>query len=139
MVTDSYLELDQDVTKCQNKESFFNCTTRQYVKTVLAECGCLPFNMRLSNKVSKYESIIKYSTAQLFQEPLCYKEELRCVNKVNIETSSCRKPCSGLIVTSYSKTTRDNHFENLPYLKDYENFKIITLNPSTGNKGEIMT
>ena len=54
MVTDSYLELDQDVTKCQNKESFFNCTTRQYVKTVLAECGCLPFNMRLSNKVSEY-------------------------------------------------------------------------------------
>ena len=51
MVTDSYLELDKNVINCQNKEPYFNCTTRHYVKTVLADCGCLPFNMRLSNKV----------------------------------------------------------------------------------------
>ena len=29
-ITDSYLGLDQDVRKCQNEESLFSCTTRQY-------------------------------------------------------------------------------------------------------------
>ena len=50
-VTDSYLGLDLDIRKCQNEEPFDNCTTRQYINTIIQECGCLPLNMILSNEV----------------------------------------------------------------------------------------
>ena len=50
-VTDSYLGIDLDFRKCQNKEPYYNCTTRTYIDTILSECGCLPFNIRMSNKV----------------------------------------------------------------------------------------
>ena len=53
-VTDSYLGLDLDFRKCQNKEPYYNCTTRTYIDTILSECGCLPFNIRISNKVKDF-------------------------------------------------------------------------------------
>ena len=49
-VTESYLGLDQDVRNCQNDEPYMNCTTRQYVDTILKDCGCLPLNMKLSTQ-----------------------------------------------------------------------------------------
>ena len=50
-VTDSFLGLDQDIRECQNEEPAENCTTRIYHETMLRECGCLPFNIRTSDKV----------------------------------------------------------------------------------------
>ena len=50
-VTESYLGMDQDVKACQNKEPFYNCTTRKYINEILMKCGCLPLNIRHSNKV----------------------------------------------------------------------------------------
>ena len=47
----SFLGLDQHVRECQNEEPFFTCTTRQYFDTILERCGCVPFNIRLSNQV----------------------------------------------------------------------------------------
>ena len=54
-VTDSFLGFDKDVRGCQNKEPFSNCTTRIYRNTILKECGCLPFNIRLFDKVCFYK------------------------------------------------------------------------------------
>ena len=52
IVTDSYLGLDENVSRgCQNVEPLNNCTTRLYMDTLLRDCGCLPFNIRLSDKV----------------------------------------------------------------------------------------
>ena len=50
-VTESFLTLDQDSRECQNEETYSNCTTRHYIDAVLKKCECLPFNMRLSDKV----------------------------------------------------------------------------------------
>ena len=50
-ITDSYLGLDQEDRGCQNVEPYENCTTRQYLRTILEECGCLPLNIRLFNEV----------------------------------------------------------------------------------------
>ena len=50
-VTDSYLELDKSVRGCQNEESYEDCTTSYYIKTLLEHCKCLPFNIRLHKKV----------------------------------------------------------------------------------------
>ena len=49
--TSSYWGLEQDVRKCQNKETFYNCTTRHYLDKILNDCGCLPLNLGFSNKV----------------------------------------------------------------------------------------
>ena len=54
--TDSYLELDQDVRKCQNDEPLFNCTTRKFIETILSECKCLPSNLGLTNKVRQFNN-----------------------------------------------------------------------------------
>ena len=51
-VTESYLELDQDVRGCQTETTIQNCTTRQYISGLLEGCGCLPFSIRLSEKVT---------------------------------------------------------------------------------------
>ena len=32
--------------KCQNEESFENCTTRQYLERVEEECNCIPYRLR---------------------------------------------------------------------------------------------
>ena len=48
---DSYLGLDLDVRDCQNDEPFDNCTTKHYVDGLIEKCGCLPVNLRISNKV----------------------------------------------------------------------------------------
>ena len=50
MVTDSFLELDENVKGCHNK-SAFSCSTQKHIDTFLDECGCLPLNMKLSDKV----------------------------------------------------------------------------------------
>ena len=51
--TNSFLGLTEEDRKCQNVEPLFNCTTRQYMDTLMQECGCIPFNIRLSDEVKK--------------------------------------------------------------------------------------
>ena len=52
-VTDSYLGLDQSTRRCQNEEPLNDCMTRTHKMNILQKCGCLPFNMRLSDDVWK--------------------------------------------------------------------------------------
>ena len=50
-VTESYLSLDPNVKRCQNKESLHDCTTRHHMDTIIGQCGCLPLNLRTSDEV----------------------------------------------------------------------------------------
>ena len=50
-VTESYLQLDQNIRNCQNDEEYSNCTTRKHLDTTLDQCGCLPLNIKVSDKV----------------------------------------------------------------------------------------
>ena len=50
-VTDSFLGLDQEVKGCQITETFENCTTNEFKEKSMKHCGCLPFNIRLTDKV----------------------------------------------------------------------------------------
>ena len=69
------------------------------------------------------------------------------MKKLDVNSSSCLKPCSGLIVTSFSKTAAPNGLENLaPLLKDYDKYKKITEYPrgqsgnyANNNDNEIMS
>ena len=56
---------------------------------------------------------------------------------VKIDTSSCLKPCSGLIITSFAKSAKhiDLHTWS-PFMDEYNNYKKITRYPS-GYNGKI--
>ena len=135
-VTDSYLGLDQRERGCQNEEPPDTCTTRKYRKTILGKCGCLPVNIRLFNEVF-FLIIVNRVTlfilqSYIFQETLCSTAlQMDCVKNVNVDISSCQKPCSGLIVTSFAQSKLENDLETLfPISKEYAHFKKITPYPS---------
>ena len=50
-VTNSYLGLDMDVRRCQNDLPIVECSTKNYIDSLLQECGCLPFSIRIYKKV----------------------------------------------------------------------------------------
>ena len=55
---------------------------------------------------------------------------MKCVNNIEVDTSSCLKPCSGLIVTSVIKSDKNRNLEKLlPYVDEYINYKKITKYP----------
>ena len=60
-VKDSFLDMDQDVIACQDVQPLDNCTTKHYMDSLLDECGCIPWNIRISDKVME---LIQY---QIFQ------------------------------------------------------------------------
>ena len=66
-----------------------------------------------------------------FKEPLCSAQKLDCVDKISVDTSSCMKPCSGLIVTSFSKSVEYKKLDILyPKIwRQYNNFKTISTYP----------
>ena len=51
-VTESFLTLNKDAKGCQ-EESFNECTTTKYKENIINQCQCLPFQLRLSEEVSK--------------------------------------------------------------------------------------
>ena len=52
------------------------------------------------------------------------------MNNLAVNYSNCVKPCSGLVVTGYSKTGKIKNLEDLfPVFEDYNNFKKITQYP----------
>ena len=50
--TDSFLSLDESIRQCQ-EESYDECTTRKYMNTLIRNCQCLPFKLRLTDEVGK--------------------------------------------------------------------------------------
>ena len=46
-VTEDYLGLEEETRKCQNQESFEDCTTREYLQTVEKHCHCVPYGLNM--------------------------------------------------------------------------------------------
>ena len=73
-----------------------------------------------------------------FQGSLCNQEKLECIKQVEVDHSNCIKPCSGLVVTSFSKSAIEENIEHLyPISSAHENYKKITESPS-GFKGILL-
>ena len=60
-VTDSFMELDEDVRECQNQEHYIDCTTNNFIEEMRQQCGCLPLSIRSSNFQVNYKSMVKGS------------------------------------------------------------------------------
>ena len=71
----------------------------------------------------------------LDQDHICSSmEDMKCVNKVKVDTSGCLKPCSGLIITTLAKTASRRELETLfPDFENYNEYKKVTDHPRDGN------
>ena len=52
--------LDRDKRNCQQFETYDDCKTRDYIKYMRQECGCLPLSLRLSEKVNGFNVHFAY-------------------------------------------------------------------------------
>ena len=133
MITESYLGLEQHIRGCQNQEPLFNCTTRNYIESVIKNCGCLPLIIKLMShmKVKLFYPMwscdAKWTLTQLYflQEPTCTSSNFQCVQDTKGDTSKCLPPCSGLILSSYTKTDKHKDLNSLipSVLKDYSKYQ----------------
>ena len=54
-----------------------------------------------------------------------------CVNIINVDTSTCRRSCSGLVTTGFNTIQEPDKLKNLfPIIGDYNKYKKITPYPS---------
>ena len=70
----------------------------------------------------------------MHQDHICSSMvDMKCVNKVKVDTSSCLKPCSGLIITTLAKTESRRDLETLfPDFENYNEYKKVTEHPRDG-------
>ena len=76
--------------------------------------------------LTRFDSTNTTYSDTFFQESVCSPQKIvECVDKIPVDTSSCIKPCSGLIVTSLFKSEKSKDLELLyPRLwRPYNNFK----------------
>ena len=54
-VTDEFLELEEDVRECQDKEPVVDCAATEYLESGRKECECVPYHLRnYSRNVRQY-------------------------------------------------------------------------------------
>ena len=60
-VTDEYLGLDENIRKCQNRESFEDCTTRNYIDEIHLRCKCDPYSWKgiVTNNLVEYKILCR--------------------------------------------------------------------------------
>ena len=67
----------------------------------------------------------------LIQETLCTSKDNECVSKIESDDSFCLKPCSGLIVTSFTRLDANNAVQDVAAIyKTYNKYKKVTQYPS---------
>ena len=49
--TEEFLGLDEKIRHCQNRETFQQCQTREYIKNGLEKCNCTPYEIRNYSKI----------------------------------------------------------------------------------------
>ena len=53
--TEEFLELDEDVKKCQARESVVDCSAREYLESGRKHCGCVPYHLRNYSRTVRYD------------------------------------------------------------------------------------
>ena len=56
---------------------------------------------------------------------------MECVKKIDSDNSNCLPPCSGLVITGFTKTDPSRNINDLiPIIEDYDSYKKTTTYPS---------
>ena len=120
---------------CQENEDYQECKTSNYIKSLKRNCNCLPFNEVTKKQAYKLDMIkfVENINVEHFQEILCTTvKELECVKNLTTKGddqsrhTDCSKKCSGLFVSSYTKTNRSREDFFLQFnslLRNYSEYK----------------
>ena len=64
--TDGFLKLDDSIKLCQDREYIEDCLAREYLKHVLTQCSCIPYQLRQFSKEVSLEGY--YFHQPIFQK-----------------------------------------------------------------------
>ena len=125
-VTEDFLSLGEQKTKCQDVEEYNHCLTRIYGQKILDICDCSPLSLKsfFPEKVSIFVFIYFYFYFVSPQVKVCTPEGLDCVAEIRAEEESCLNNCEGLITGVMNKPVRhlnNNFLDNL--ILDYDSYK----------------
>ena len=67
-VTKEFLELDEDVKRCQDKESVVDCAATEYLESGIKECGCVPFHLRNYSRTVRYYALTYHNCKNAWPE-----------------------------------------------------------------------
>ena len=96
-VTEEYLEMSKDITKCQNKISLEECETKEYFEQMVEKCKCIPFKLGHKYMVDISRNQRLYISFKFFsQGPLCDELGRQCISRIVSSKSSCLTPCKGI-------------------------------------------
>ena len=59
--TKDFRSLDSKVKGCQHYEDYGKCISNELAMNILKNCNCLPFEIRLDEKVFHFQMIDQYS------------------------------------------------------------------------------
>ena len=93
-VTDGFINLGKEVTKCQNRESFEKCSTREFLKLAFEKCACTPFSLsHLNDTVGIIKVFQRFII--FIQMNICSPSGLDCFQQIS-PSHLCLPPCQGL-------------------------------------------
>ena len=75
---DSFLTLDLDVRECQDDEVYDDCVTRNHLNTLTSNCHCLPFHLRLSEKVLHISKLLNTTLNIISGTSLYFRQTKMC-------------------------------------------------------------
>ena len=114
-VTEGFLNLGEEVTECQDQESFEECNTREYLQLARRKCGCTPFSLSHLNDTVSRRKIELFFYNDFFQENICSPSGLDCFRQIRL-SQMCLPSCRGLYLDI-------NVDKNVPSIESYPEFQ----------------
>ena len=111
--TDIFLNMNDEKKGCQNKETLEECTSKQGLKKILDQCGCIPYKLADFSKLN--------------QSQVCKKSQVVCTtDKVSVPYGGCLVPCEGVFSDVWKEESAeiDENSEGMKGIFEaYESFK----------------
>ena len=125
-VTEEFVGLGSEVTKCQTEEDRVDCQSRTYRERVLSHCKCSPFSLRSYYGEEVILMITRYHFIIIHQTELCSPSELDCVDGIEDSQAGCVERCEGTIMDLEKLSDSVKNEAGLaPLIAAYESYKYL--------------
>ena len=122
-VTEEFVGLGSEVTKCQTEEDRVDCQSRTFRERVLSHCKCSPFSLRSYYGEEVILMITRYHFIFIHQTELCSPSELDCVDGIEDSQAGCVERCEGTIMDLEKPDSVKNEAGLEPLIAAYESYK----------------
>ena len=122
-VTDDYMGMSEDVTKCQDRIRLEDCETKEYFEYVLKKCNCIPFKLGHNFKVYCLFKLEFFTACFYSKGPLCDEFGRLCISTIGPINSFCLTPCRGIYADVKRTPFVDTGFFMNTLHDDYAHYK----------------